>query len=365
MIRSFRSTVAEPFERGREFGEAHRAEIASVLDVYERLVARGTQAVDVHAAGRDALASIGAWAPALATEIEGLAAGADMSVELVAALNARTELLAAAGANARRGECSVAVVLGTSGSPLAAQAWDWHQELEDLWCVWTIEHPGGRVVHTLTEFGIVGKLGVSSSGLGVMLNLLRHASDGAPIGTPIHVIARRVLDEARDVDDALTLIASAKPSASSALTVIAADEGEETALTAEVNPAGTAFVLPDPSGRLVHTNHFLSARAEGDREPMLGPDSFFRYEILRRRVAAIEDDVAPAELRRALASHLGGGGAICCHPAPEQEFGSRYATLATISLDVAERRMRVWKGGPCDSSRPPWSSDGLVAAGVR
>ncbi len=63
-----------------------------------------------------------------------------------------------------------------------------------------IEHPDGQVVRTLTEYGIVGKLGVSRRGLGLLLNILHHEGDGRGIGVPVHVVARRVLDEARDLD---------------------------------------------------------------------------------------------------------------------------------------------------------------------
>ena len=59
-------------------------------------------------------------------------------------------------------------------------------------------------------------------------------------------------------------------------------------------------------GILVHTNHFLSVPgAWGDRENVIGPDSFFRYEILRRRLRDIEPASA-ADLIAALCSHFGG-----------------------------------------------------------
>ena len=96
--------------------------------------------------GLQALDRISAYAPELGTEIEGIAAGSGLPVEAIGALNARTELLAAAA-----GECSTIACLGSmtaSGSALGIQTWDWHNELAEGWIVWTIEHPDGRRVET-------------------------------------------------------------------------------------------------------------------------------------------------------------------------------------------------------------------------
>jgi hypothetical protein len=45
----------------------------------------------------------------------------------------------------------------------------------------------------MTEAGIVGKVGVSSAGVAVLLNILGHRDDGPPIGVPVHVLTRSVL----------------------------------------------------------------------------------------------------------------------------------------------------------------------------
>jgi isopenicillin-N N-acyltransferase-like protein len=343
-----RSSPAEPPDRGYAFGERFADEIAANLGFYRRLftaVGAASEA-EVDRWGRRSLDVTRAWAPALADEIEGIAAGARQPPELMGALNARTEILGCCRWQAH--ECSVAVVLNPRGvDPIAVQTWDWHDDPDLRWLVWTIEHPSGHVVHTLTEFGIVGKIGLSDSGIGILLNILRHTDDGADIGTPVHVIARRVLDDAGDINDALLLIASASPSASSAMTLIAVQDGEKTALTAEVWPGGPSHVLPSPDGVLVHTNHFLDGRAaERDQEPVLGPDSLFRYEILRRRLGQLET-ASRQEVVDAMRSHLGSDGAVCCHPDPEARFGERYATLATVSLDVAQGLLSVQRGGPC------------------
>lgn len=348
MTRTYVSRPASPFERGNEFGEANAIEIESTLDRYRRLFAQlAGSSIDLQKLGTAALAKTASFSNDAAAEIEGIARGARLPVWAVAAMNARTEILAACRVKSR-GECSTIVATGEDSGPvLAVQTWDWHEELADSWLVWTIEHPDGQVIHTLTEFGILGKIGVNSNGLGIMMNLLHHESDGAGMGVPVHIVSRTVLDSARDLNQALTLIASAPVSASVALTLIAAQGMDKAALSAELYPGGPGYLLPDERGILIHTNHFLTTPAMwGDRENVIGPDLYFRYEILRRRARHFNPSSAD-DLIGILTSHFGGGGAICCHPDEGAEFGSRYATLATVSLDVNDRSMTVRSGGPC------------------
>ena len=246
MIRYYRSAPASPRDRGRDFGAAHALRIAETARAYDALfAATAGQAVDVGPLGDEALASIREFSAACAAEIEGIAEGAGLPAGQVAALNARTEILATLRVR-QRGECSTVVRLGDQGQPpLALQTWDWHDRFADSWLVWTVEHPDGHVVHTLTEYGVLGKIGVSSAGLGINLNILHHADDGGPARVPVHVLARNLLDSARNIGQALELIGATPVSASSALTITAAGADEPTAITAEVFPGGPRFVTPD------------------------------------------------------------------------------------------------------------------------
>jgi isopenicillin-N N-acyltransferase-like protein len=269
------------------------------------------------------------------------------------------------------------VVLGVGEQPLVSvQTWDWYEQFADSWLLWTIEHPDGRIVRTLTEFGILGKIGVNGDGVGVHMNLLHHARDGARCGVPVHVLARLVLDCARDLNQAATLLSSARVSASAALTLVQQAGDERAALTGELYPGGPEYVVPDESGVLLHTNHFLSARAAlGERENVIGPDSYLRRAVLADRLRTMP--LRGAEDAAALlASHIGGAGAVCCHPDTESPPGRRYATLATVVLEPRLGTLRVADGPPCGSelqwcsvrgegrSQPPDSAGGRSPSGA-
>ncbi len=336
-----------PGARGEALGAAYPAEIARTIEVYERLFATlAGGPVDLERPGNEALEATALYTPVLAEEIEGIARGSGIPVERIAALNARTEILATCRA-ATASECSAIVALGGLDGPVAVQTWDWHEELAGSFHVRELVHHDGRVVRTLTEYGIVGKIGVSSAGLGVLFTLLRHADDGGPVGVPVHVVARRILDEAGSVDEALEIARAARVSASTAITVVTADR----AASIELYPGGPAVVEPDERGLLVHTNHFLAAGpAARDVGPDTGPDSLVRFEHLRRELEGLADP-AVGDVLEVMASHAEDG-PVCCHPIPGAPFEERYATLATASLDVANGELTVSEGGPCAVRQP-------------
>lgn len=358
-IVAHRSGPMAPAERGEELGAAHADGVHRTIDGYARLfraVAGGP--ADLTALGREALRAIEAFSRDAADEVRGIALGAGADPAHVAALNARTEILALLGARGR-GECSTVVVLGPNGQPpLTMQTWDWHEHFADCWLVWTVEHADGRVVHLLTEYGILGKIGVSSRGFGLHFNILHHRSDAASpaIGVPLHVLARAALDRAPDAAGALAMLGAAEVSASSALTLVASGNAGKTAVSAELVPEGPRFVTPAPTGLLIRTNHCLDpAAAAGDRAPRLGPDSYLRHDVLSRALYGRTPSSREA-LRALMASHAGGSGAVCCHPDPDAPVGDRWATLATVALDVHAGELWVRRNGPCDVASQWWAA---------
>jgi isopenicillin-N N-acyltransferase-like protein len=344
------STAIDPYARGREFGARWPAEIAATFDGYTELFdAYGATTARVRSYAEKALGGTAEWAPALAAEMTGIAAGAGLADWQIGALNARTEILAALDA-VGEGECSTAVVLPGDGAPRTVQTWDWHPHLREVPVLWAYEPRRGRAVRTFTEFGVLAKIGVNTAGLGVHFNILRHASDSAEVGVPVHLVARRILDAATTVDEAVDLARSARTSASTAITVVTADA----AVTLELCPDGVAVVPAD--GALLHTNHFLDpALAVGERLAVERPLTIDRLAHLRDHAdgLAAVDVTARAET---LLSHGPGGAPVCAHPDPHAASHERWETVATISLDVATSSMLVHEGGPCGITGETWQA---------
>lgn len=328
----------------RTLGAECAGDIRAAFDGYARLfAAHGIGFEQVRALGAAALAETSEWAPSLGEELLGVAEGSGLAGWQLGALNGRTEILAAAAVTGE-GECSTSVVLA-DGSPRTVQTWDWHDTLRDGMTV--VSWPG---VCTFTEAGVAGKIGVNSAGLGVHFNVLRHASDHADIGVPVHVVARRILDEASTVEEATELARSARLSASSVITVVTADR----ARCLELSPAGVGVVDP-VGGVLWHANHFLDAAlAPGERTTVDVSTTLARGSWLRSHAA----ELGAADLTaraRALCAHTEDGAAVCAHPDMSLPAHERWESLATISLDVVAGRMHVHTGGPCSVTPESWA----------
>jgi isopenicillin-N N-acyltransferase-like protein len=251
-------------------------------------------------------------------ELAGMAAGADVPLRALLALNARTEVLAGVGPT----ECSV---VGAGG--LLAQNWDWHPALAESTVIWISDHGPGWFV-TLTEAGMLAKIGLNDAGLGVCLNMLCSSTDGGHDGTPIHVLLRQVLATCRSVDEAVAVLTEAKVSASSAVTV--AQPGDVASV--ELSPGG-ANVLRGSVG--AHTNHFLEPPKAG-RDTIESESTVPRLEVVRT-----------APLLDALRSHDGHPNGVCRHVDDSVPWADQVVTVASVVMNLAHLRFHVAAGQPC------------------
>ncbi|GAA4706320.1 C45 family autoproteolytic acyltransferase/hydolase [Phytohabitans rumicis] len=344
----FASSSVLPFSRGREFGTVWRDEVRATASAYEALfAAHGGCPARTRAWAEEAFARTADWAPQLADEMAGIASGSGLETWRIAALNARTEILAALRVTGE-GECSTVVCLPVDGqAPRTMQTWDWHDRFGGAPILWSYDVRPGHTVRTFTEFGVLGKIGVNSAGLGAHFNILRHASDSDRIGVPVHLVARRILDDARTVAEAADIARSARLSASTVITVVT----EGAAASLELCPAGVAVV--PVAGLLLHTNHFLDpSLATGERLGTERPGTYARLEHLRDQA----DGLVAADLTaraRAMLSHEVGG-PVCAHANPAEPFHQRWETLATIALDVRSARVYAHRGGPCTATPSTW-----------
>ncbi len=343
---TFTSSVLPPHARGVELGRRFAAEVAETVARYRRLfTTRAGGSFDVDLWSARAWATIERVAPVHAEEIAGIAAGAGLTVEQVASVNARTEILVAANPTGQT-ECSTVIVQPPGRPPVAVQTWDWYDAMADGWFTWTIPHPDGRVVQTVTEFGMLAKIGVNDRGVGVMLNMLHHRHDAGAVATgeighPVHLLSRAILDDARSVDDAVA-IASAPTSASTSLTVVDDRDG---AVSIELFPGGPGLLAPT-DGVLVRTNHFVS---DGGRDGCLASTISASTEVRRAHLVERFADrmpLTPTDVVAAMTHHDDEGG-VCRHPDTGTDPVLWHRTLATVAIDAAARTLDVRPDGPC------------------
>ena len=345
-----------PAERGREIGVALAREIRANVDRYlDFFAVRGLDEATVRTVAESSLAELSAWSPRLAEELLATAEAAGVEPWRLAALNARTEVLAVVGAD-REGECSTAIYAPPGdAAPQTIQTWDWHASLcpSGLLLELTPEPTAeptaagrgvGRV-RLFTELGMLGKIGVNDAGIGVHFNILHHASDHPRGGVPVHAIARRILDEATSIAEAEAIARSARVSASTVLTVVSLRDERPRAVCLELSPERVSVLTPDGAHWLLHTNHFRHP----DQEPgEATPDASTTYARLNHVAERVADmaNLSVQERGAQMCGPAGAGAPICFVANPADPPHEQWTTLLTISLDLAEARLDVVAGTP-------------------
>lgn len=346
-------------ERGQQHGLQAKARIGRSIATYARLFAYcGIDWAGAQRLGAGYRELIGDLDPALLAEIEGIAAGAGRHVDEILALNARTEILPPsypgephpdrsriAAANVKGGvpdwgECTAVAVKpaqSATATALLAQNWDWLGAQRAALVLLRVRDAGGASCLTLTEAGMLAKIGLNRRGFGVCLNILRSSDDGARPGVPVHVLLRALL--ARDsVADAVAFASNLSFGASS--NVLCADAAGDTAAL-EFSPRGLE-VVRGAQAALCHTNHFLApaaARHQASLAPSLS--TVPRLARITALTGAHQGKFSPADLQRMLRDESDGYLSICRRPDPALAPEACIETVASVVMDLGERMMHI------------------------
>ncbi|MFV9504387.1 MAG: C45 family autoproteolytic acyltransferase/hydrolase [Oscillochloridaceae bacterium umkhey_bin13] len=373
-----------PFERGRAYGAATAPLVRHSIASYARLFAsrRGLDWAASQAEARRYLPLLADLTPDLLEEMRGIAAGSGRTLDEILALNVRTELMAGIGAGAYHsaapaalarnraagvpehslepgevdraaslphtldGECTSAAATGPgsrNGRTLLAQTWDWQGDQRAACVMLRIHSPGKPSALTMTEAGMLAKVGLNSAGIAVGLNLLRSHADGSAIGMPVHVLLRKLL-QARSFGEARAMADLATPAGSSCITVAAAS-GELVSL--ELTPAGVAEVWAS-EGLLAHANHCVDAGAAAGECP-LEPVSTSRerqgraWAMLQAAAGQVDEPI----LQAILTDHADAPRCICRHPDKRVARLDRGESICGLILDPATGVIQVAPDVPC------------------
>jgi isopenicillin-N N-acyltransferase-like protein len=332
-----------PGERGRQYGAAARAQVARSLANYEHLFAAcGVKWQEVRRRSRAYDGIIREFDADLHAELCGIAAGAERDVEEILALNSRTELLPRVFLDPGHaaldfGECSalaIAPAASATASALLAQNWDWLGNQRDALVVLRSRGKDGTSFLTLTEGGMLAKIGCNDRGFGICLNVLRSRDDGLVPGVPVHVLLRALLD-CGSVAEALERVRDLRFAASS--NILCADAAGARA-SIELAPTG-ARVLRGEGAVLCHTNHFLAPEA-AVHAVMPAPSSIPRLDRLHALTAGASR-LAVADIQRILSDESAGFRSRSRHPDPASPPLARFETVASVVMELSTSVMHV------------------------
>jgi isopenicillin-N N-acyltransferase-like protein len=354
-----------PYERGRHYGTQAAPQIRRSIASYALLFAyeRGFDWQAAQTEARAYLPVLETQVPDLLAEMQGIADGAGRRLLEIVALNARTELLGgvssgqhpafaeATGRNKARGvpeltECTTMAALPgatASNTTLLAQTWDWLRSQRKACVVLRVKEPGCPDLLTLTEAGIIAKIGLNSAGLGVCLNILRSTSDGLRPALPIHVLLRRLL-QMTTYQEAQSLVQQTPAAASSCISIAAAGQ----AVSLEITPDSTAALEPHNS-LLVHTNHCL-LRSTSTYECAHDPASSTqpRYERATTLMQQQHGHITCETMMDVLRDQQGAPLCICRTADTALPMVEQRETVAAVVLDLHERVMHLAPDRPCD-----------------
>lgn len=347
------------YQRGQQHGAAAKLLVQRSIASYSSLFAYcGISWADAQQMGAAYRDLIGNFDPDLLCEIEGIAHGSGRHINEILALNARTELLPPSypGAphperskliarneqanSADWGECTALAIKpaqSATGTTLLAQNWDWLGAQRGALAVLRVQDESGQAFMTLTEAGMLAKIGLNRHGFGVCLNILRSTDDGAHPGLPVHVLLRKLL-ECHNVDEAIALAAKQTFGASSS--VLCADAAGQTAAL-EFSPRGLE-VIQGAQTVLCHTNHFLAPSAS-KHQASLAP-SLSTVPRLQRITALTEmaqGAISVTDLQHMLRDETDGYLSICRRADPALDVDARIETVASVIMDLGQRVMHI------------------------
>ena len=341
-------------QRGRQLGEQAAQRVQRSVGIYKGVFRHyagweWAQVVEHAARYRPA---IQAYAPHYLEEMEGIAEGSGVEEQDVLAINVRTEIMFAAVARKAAQGCTSFVALPeatASRHTLVGQNWDWKPAMGETVIVLEAEQEEGPDFVTVVEAGLLAKVGMNSAGIGLTTNALVSDLDRGDPGVPYHVILRGILD-AETMSDALGAV-NRLPRASAANYLIAHREGA--AINIEAAPGDHSHVytdFPGEDGLFAHTNHFTCDRFNlKDVSLWDGPDSPFRWHRMWKFLRASRGGITPDRLQAYLADHVNYPAGICSHPDPRIEPADRYATVASVIMDLDTKTLWLADGKPCET----------------
>jgi isopenicillin-N N-acyltransferase-like protein len=316
-------------DRGRQHGVLLKERVHRTVGFYKKQFLQPEEQI-LRIAGQFRK-STKAFRKDLYLEIEALAQAAEVDPLWIYALNGRTELL-----NLNPMECTT---LAFRKQSLIGQNWDWDSEMEELAVILDIQKEDGHRILTMTEPGIIGKIGMNHCGIGVCLNFMT-IENYQPYGVPLHVLLRTILDS-KSVDEAQSLITSHLRGKIGNI-LISDSNGE----SVDIELAGDEFFSIPVEDLFVHTNHFLT---KVDYDLMLFPNTLGRYNRAKELLSWL-DDPSITSMKEILKDRGNGKYPICrkrfSHPLLTDDTSM---TVASIVMDLKKLQFHITRGNPFDN----------------
>ncbi len=337
----FFEVAGTPRELGRQHGEACREQIHTFLEhSYQSIGQHKRQdRATLRARAESFVPSIRGFIPDALEEMEGIAAGANVSFAEIVLLNVRTELtLGDAGLSDGCSSLGFLTSRTDNESTIIAQNQDVGDWMKDVGVVLRVAPQNKPAFIMFTWAGVIGYPGFNEHGVAFVQNQLY--TEGWRVGVSHYPLKRRIL-ECRNLAEVLDIMS--KTTFSSAGNYLMVD-GENRLADAEIAAPHGVGVIETADGTLAHTNNILSPELEEFdtfREQL--PDSAPRCERAEQLVS-VAKRVSAHDVMRMMSDHEGHPHSICRH---NDGTAESIETVASYVMEPLQGRLHVSYGNPC------------------
>lgn len=324
-----------PYECGLQYGAAVAELVQSNVDIYQRLIryhtGRGYDSIVDFV--KKEIKIIYDYNPKIIEEMQGTADGSGVSLEEIAMLNCRTELLSRVGIQ----ECtafSITPPASKNDMVWIGQNWDWLSAIKSKAVLLKIKQDGLPEIIMLVEAGQIGKMGFNSAGIGLCHNALDFPETRD--GIPFLILCRIVLNQMQ-INNALNSISQLNR-ASSGNFIISHSDGFS--IDFEFTPSSFEYFEPY-NGILVHTNHFLS-RSFKNLDLGLknnGWDSVIRRQRALHILTSVNGVVDLDLMMKLQKDEKCGNSSIFVKAIESEHWAEQWSTLASIIINLSELKM--------------------------
>ena len=229
-------------------------------------------------------------------------------------------------------------------SALLGQNWDWLQESEELAMIMRLKVKNGNrngfKILTLTEPGVISKIGLNNYGLGVCLNYL-FIDRKDSLGVPVHVLLRSIL-ESRTIESAASKIDQYDKGTASNI-LIGDKNGNYLDLELAIE---RTFFYPTKEPIFIHTNHYLAEGFDTSVDDFAGSHyRFSRANVLAKNMHGVTKD----EMKFILLDDSDPELPICRKYSFVEDFG-QLGTVTTILMDLRNHTLELSDGNPFDNN---------------
>ncbi|KAL4905065.1 hypothetical protein BDW74DRAFT_185188 [Aspergillus multicolor] len=329
-----------PYEIGQIHGYHASAEISRAITFYAKMFEKHSNLTwpEVRDLASDFDDLIKERWPRYYEELQGIAEGSEQELIDIIALNVRTEIVFGVFSDG----CTSLYYHdsdGRTGNAFLGQNWDWETEQSPNLIQLTLIQKDTPTIKMITEAGLIGKIGLNSSGVGVCFNAIR-AKGLDKTRIPVHLGLRLAL-ESRSVQEAVETLEGIGMASSAHMLIGDASD----AIGLEFTSSTFARIPVNESGFIAHSNHMLLSHA-GINEPAWLADSAVRVATMSENIEKLGGKLGWESFSELFKDEKG----FPCSINRATSASSQIATLFNIVMDLGRRRAVVVMGRPSDES---------------